>query len=142
MSLVIIWFLSVFVAATVIGLIALFLMKRSARPSAESAEVEAGPQQVTGWLMVTRLGLVSSIIALIIAIGLVPIANLPGEMSLPAFIYALLAFPVFVALGIVLSLLGYVFKRYRSSLAGLIVGGLSVVWLAASYLIRISMFER
>lgn len=137
-----VWFLAIFAAALVVGVVAAILIKRFARPSEGNTEGGDQPEKVTLWLLLARLGLAFSILALLAAIYMLPVSlYLPEDISIPTFVYSLLAFPILLGLGVVLSFLSYIAKRYRSGLAGMVIGGLSPVWLVASYFVRMSAFD-
>lgn len=114
-------------------------LRRSAKPLAAGAESEIPSRSsVLSSPILGRLGLLCSTIGLSIALYLVPGAKyLPENIEVPVFVYSLLAFPVFVALGAILSIPGYIATRHRVNLAAMIVGGLALAWLMISLALRL-----
>ena len=129
----VIWFLGVFIVALVITLAVVLLERRvKLRVNAAGASPSTSPTTKFPWI--SKLGLVFSMIGLIIAIYLIPVAKLlPDTLGVPIFIYSFMAFPFFIALGLTLSVIGYFFNRDRASLIPAAISGVALVWLVATF---------
>jgi hypothetical protein len=131
-----IWFLGIFLVALVVSVSAVLLKKRARLSRVKTGDEIPSTGLISNLSGIGKWGFICSGIALIIAIYSLPVAKyLPEDLGMPIFIYSLLAFPIFGALGLILSVIGYLSNRHRVNLIAGAAGGLAFVWVVASMFI-------